>query len=40
LALRWEVFNVFSRPNFGNPSGNFSSSQISSGGDPRIIEVG
>jgi hypothetical protein len=43
LALRWEVFNVFNRPNFGNPSGNFSSSafgQISSAGDPRIMQVG
>jgi len=43
LALRWEVFNVLNRPNFGNPSGNFSSSafgQISSAGDPRIMQVG
>jgi hypothetical protein len=43
LALRWEVFNVFNRPNFGNPSGNFSSSafgQISSAADPRIMQLG
>jgi hypothetical protein len=41
--LRWEVFNLFNRPNFGNPSGNFSSSafgQISSAADPRIMQVG
>src|SRR5262249_49851684 len=23
VALRWEVFNLFNRPNFGNPSGSF-----------------
>jgi hypothetical protein len=43
LTLRWEVFNIFNRPNFGNPSGNFSSSafgQISSAADPRIMQVG
>jgi hypothetical protein len=43
LALRWEVFNLFNRANFGNPSGNFSSAafgQITSAMDPRIMQVG
>jgi hypothetical protein len=42
LALRWEVFNVFNRANFGNPSGSFSSAvfgQITSAMDPRIMQV-
>ena len=43
LAFRWEVFNLLNRPNFGNPSGNFSSGtfgQITSAKDPRIMQVG
>ena len=43
LELRWEVFNLFNRANFSNPSGNFSSAsfgQITSARDPRIMQVG
>ncbi|HLJ45717.1 MAG TPA: carboxypeptidase-like regulatory domain-containing protein, partial [Bryobacteraceae bacterium] len=42
LTLRWEVFNLFNRANFGNPSGAFSSAafgQITSANDPRIMQV-
>ena len=42
LVLRWEVFNLFNRANFGNPSGTFSSAvfgQITSAMDPRIMQV-
>jgi hypothetical protein len=43
VTLRWEVFNLFNRANFNNPSGNFSSAvfgQITSAKDPRIMQVG
>ena len=43
VTLRWEVFNLFNRPNFNYPSGNFSSAvfgQITSAKDPRIMQVG
>jgi hypothetical protein len=42
LTLRWEVFNLFNRANFGNPSGTFSSAvfgQITSANDPRIMQA-
>jgi TonB dependent receptor len=43
LTLRWEVFNLFNRANFGNPSGTLSSAafgQITSANDPRIMQAG
>ena len=43
FTFRWEVFNLFNRANFNNPSGNFSSGvfgQITSAKDPRIMQVG
>src|SRR5262249_44899899 len=42
LTLRFEVFNLFNRANFGNPSGSFSSAvfgQITSASDPRIAQA-
>ncbi len=42
VTLRWEVFNLFNRANFNNPTGNFSSAvfgQITSANDPRIMQV-
>jgi hypothetical protein len=40
--LRWDVFNVFDRANFGLPSGNISSGAVgtitSLAGDPRIMQ--
>jgi hypothetical protein len=42
VQFRWEVFNLFNTPLFGQPSGNFSSSaagQITSlSGDPRVMQ--
>jgi hypothetical protein len=41
-VLRWDVFNVFDRANFGLPSGNISSGAVgtitSLAGDPRIMQ--
>jgi hypothetical protein len=30
LQFRWQVFNVFNRPNFANPSGGSSTNDVSS----------
>jgi hypothetical protein len=42
LEFRWEVFNLSNTPEFGQPSGNFSSSaagQITTlSGDPRVMQ--
>ncbi len=42
LEFRWEVFNVTNTPEFGQPSGNFSSSAAGSittlSGDPRVMQ--
>lgn len=42
LEFRWEVFNVTNTPEFGQPSGNVSSSSAGSittlSGDPRVMQ--
>jgi hypothetical protein len=40
--LRAEAFNVFNKVNFSNPNGSFGSTafgQITSAGDPRIVQL-
>ena len=42
LDLRLEAFNAFNTVNFGNPAATFGSSsfgQITSAGDPRVVQV-
>ena len=42
MTLRWEIFNLFNRPNFANPVASASSAQfgqITSAGSPRIMQV-
>src|SRR5262249_47249862 len=42
-TLRWDVFNVFNRANFGLPDANISNSTVgtisSLAGDPRIMQL-
>jgi hypothetical protein len=42
MDLRWEAFNLFNTVNFGNPAttfGNVNFGQISTAGDPRIMQL-
>ena len=42
FEIRWEVFNVFNRPNFLNPNNSFQSTafgRITAARDPRIMQV-
>jgi len=40
--LRWDVFNLFNRANFGLPDANITSTTVSTittlAGDPRIMQ--
>jgi len=42
-TLRWDIFNVFDRANFGNPNSNITGSNAGSisslAGDPRVMQV-
>jgi len=42
-TLRWDIFNVFDRANFGNPNANITGSNAGSisslAGDPRVMQV-
>ncbi len=41
-TLRWDVFNVFNRANFGNPNADVSATNVSTitslAGDPRVMQ--
>ena len=43
LALRWDIFNVFDRANFGNPNADITGGNVgtisSLAGDPRTMQV-
>ena len=42
FEFRWEVFNTLNRPNFGNPTGSFTSpnfGRITTAKDPRIMQA-
>jgi hypothetical protein len=43
FEFRWEIFNLFNRPNFFAPNSNWSSGQfgwLTSARDPRIMQAG
>ena len=43
FEFRWEIFNLFNRPNFFGPNSNWSSAQfgwLNSARDPRIMQAG
>jgi hypothetical protein len=41
-TLRWDVFNLFDRANFGNPSSDITGSNVGTittlAGDPRVMQ--
>ena len=41
-TLRWDVFNVFDRANFGNPNADITGGNVgtisSLAGDPRVMQ--
>ena len=42
VTLRWDVFNLFNRANFGNPNSDITASNAGSistlAGDPRVMQ--
>ena len=41
-TVRWDVFNLFNRANFGNPNSNITASNAGTittlAGDPRVMQ--
>ena len=42
MTLRWDVFNLFDRANFGNPNADITATNVGTistlAGDPRVMQ--